>query len=157
MHYAPLDSLKNAWVFKHQSLPIADKEKAQIKPMTEARANVLWDTFISKEADHPDFFSDKDWPSNKSLWTVTENWEKRWDSDEPELPQTVLEHISWDLNTVVYFCVNRNTVIETTWKVFQMHWKNFLFMDDGTLLIGKKRKEAIQFLSNGNFKLGSKP
>jgi hypothetical protein len=30
-------------------------------------------------------------------------------------------------------------------------------MDDGCILIGKKRKESVQFNSNGSFKVGIKP
>jgi hypothetical protein len=30
-------------------------------------------------------------------------------------------------------------------------------MDDGAILIGKKRNEAVQFLSTGYFKVGNKP
>jgi hypothetical protein len=40
--------------------------------------------------------------------------------------------------------------------VFQRCWKNFLFLDDGTLLIGKKREQVVQFMSNGSFRLGTK-
>lgn len=155
MHYTAIDSLKNAWVFKHKSLPISEADLKKIKPMKEERSQVVWDTFISHNVDHPDFFTTSDW-ANKKVWQLTDNWEKRWDSETPDLPEAILAGIQWDLNTVVYFCVNRSLVIETTWKVFQQHWKNFLFMDDGSLLIGKKRKEALQFFSNGSFKLGNR-
>jgi len=156
MNYISLDSLKNAWVFKHKSLPIESEILSQIKPMSEARSKVLWDTLISKQVDHPDFFKEGDWPFNKSNWLDTGNWEKRWDGDNADLPELITEHLQWDNNTVVYFCCSRNLVIETSWKVFALCWKNFLFMDDGTILIGKKRNQAVQFLSNGNFKVGNK-
>ena len=124
--------------------------------MDAARSMVLWDTFISKQVDHPDFFKKGDWPFDTNRWKATENWESQWDKDDIDLPEEILEHIQWDNNTVVYFCVNRSLVIETTWQVFKRCWKNFLFMDDGTILIGKKRNEALQFMSNGNVKLGQK-
>jgi len=156
MNYIPLDDLKNAWVFRHKSLPINDKDKAKIKPMVTTRAQVVWDTFISRQVDHPDFFKKGDWPFEQSTWLENTKWEKQWDSDETLLPEEILKHVSWDNNTVVYFCSSRNNVIETTWAVFQRCWKNFLFMDDGPLLIGKKRKEVVQFLSNGQCKIGVK-
>jgi len=157
MNYTPLDELKNAWIFKHKSLPISDADLNKIKPMQVTRANTLWDTFISKQVDHPDFFKKGDWAFNQASWTETDNWEKRWDSETPELPDLITENINWDNNTVVYFCTARNHIIETSWIVFKRCWKNFLFMDDGSILIGKKRKESVQFLSNGNFKIGNKP
>lgn len=156
MNYIDIADLKNAWVFRHNSLPIADEDIAQIKPMSPARANVLWDTFISRQVDHPDFFKNGDWPQEKGTWKDNADWEKRWDSDEQELPALALEHLDWDDNTTVYFCCSRNYVIETRWAVFKRCWKNFLFMDDGSILVGKKRQQAVQFMSNGRFQVGQR-
>ena len=157
MNYLPLYQLKNAWVFKHKSLPVSDDDLTKIKPMTSSRSNVLWDQFISKQVDHPDFFKNGDWPFDSKNWSEQGKWEGIWDSDESALPDLVLQHLNWDVNTVIYYCTDRNQVFETTWAVFQRCWKNFLFMDDGSILIGKKRKEAVQFTSNGYFKIGQKP
>ena len=157
MSYTPLEQLKNAWIFKHKSLPISETNIAKIKPMAKDRANVLWDTFISRQVDHPDFFKKGDWPFDKSNWQEQGKWEGVWDSNEDNLPELINTHIVWDNNTVVYYCSNRDNVIETTWSVFKSCWKNFLFMDDGPILIGKKRSQVIQFNSNGYFKTGEKP
>ncbi|WP_448568774.1 DUF2947 family protein [Thalassotalea ganghwensis] len=157
MNYLPLNEFKYAWIFRHQSMPLATTISEKIKPMSAIRANSLWDTFISKQADHPDFFKANDWPNQKKTWLNSAMWEPRWESDEPQLPELITEHLNWDSNTVVYYCINRNLVLETTWEVFQLSWKNFLFVDDGTLLIGKKRSQAVQFFSDGSFKVGAKP
>jgi len=157
MNYIPLEQLKNAWVFKHKSLPISDSDLNKIKPMSKERANTLWDAFISKQVDHPDFFKKGDWSFDKSNWLEQGKWESIWDSDEASLPELIKNHISWDNNTVIYFCSDRNNIIETTWVIFKRCWKNFLFMDDGSILFGKKRKEVVQFNSNGLFKIGTKP
>ena len=157
MNYLPLESLKNAWIFKHKSLPISDKNITKIKPMTIERANILWDTFISKQVDHPDFFKKGDWPADKGNWLEQGKWEGIWDSNEVELPVLINDHLNWDNNTVVYYCSARDNVIETTWLTFQQCWKNFLFMDDGPILIGKKRQQVVQFTCNGYFKIGQKP
>lgn len=157
MSYIPLEQLKNAWIFKHKSLPINEADLTKIKPMVKERANVLWDTFISRQVDHPDFFKKGDWPYDKSNWQEQGKWEGVWDSTEESLPELITTHIDWDNNTVVYYCSSRDNVIETTWLLFKRHWKNFLFMDDGPILIGKKRSQVLQFTSNGCFKVGEKP
>jgi hypothetical protein len=157
MNYIPLESLKNAWIFKHKSLPIAASDLAKIKPMSTERANILWDTFISRQVDHPDFFKKGDWPNDEGVWLEQGKWENIWDSDDEALPELISEHINWDNNTVVYYCSSRDSVIETTWLTFKRSWKNFLFIDDGPILIGKKRQQVIQFSSNGCFKVGKKP
>ena len=157
MSYIPLEQLKNAWIFKHKSLPIAETDLKKIKPMDISRSNILWDTFISKQVDHPDFFKKGDWPESKASWLDQGKWECVWDSDDNALPVLITEHIQWDNNTVVYFCINRKLIIESSWIVFKRCWKNFLFIDDGPILIGKKRKETVQFSENGTFKIGVKP
>tara|TARA_R110000744_G_scaffold244548_2_gene361393 strand:+ start:97 stop:573 length:477 start_codon:yes stop_codon:yes gene_type:complete len=157
MNYISIDELKNAWIFKHKSLLISASDSAKIKPMVSNRAKTLWDGAISKQVDHPDFFKKGDWPENTTSWTDNGKWQSLWESEESSLPEMILTHLKWDNNTVVYYCSARSNVIETTWAVFQRCWKNFLFMDDGAILIAKKRNEAVQFLSTGYFKIGQKP
>jgi len=157
MNYQPLDSLKNAWIFKHKSLLITEPDLKKIKPMAVERANILWDTFISRQVDHPDFFKKGDWPFDKSNWLEQGKWEGLWDSNEEALPELIEKHLDWDQNTVVYYCTSRDNVIETNWLIFKRCWKNFLFMDDGPILLGKKRSQTVQFTSNGYFKIGQKP
>ncbi|SEL46287.1 Protein of unknown function [Colwellia chukchiensis] len=156
MNYISLDELKNAWIFKHNSLIISDSDKSKIKPMSVSRANVLWDNNISKQVDHPDFFKKGDWPFNSNTWQDSGKWESIWDSEDSELPKMILTHLAWDNNTVVYYCTSRNYVIETTWAVFKRCWKNFLFMDDGAILLAKRRTQAVQFLDTGYFKIGTR-
>ncbi|GAA5213452.1 DUF2947 domain-containing protein [Corallincola platygyrae] len=157
MSYIALSEHKKAWIFRRQDLPIAEADAALIKPMTAERAATLWKAQVSKQADHPDFFKKGDWAFSVETWKEEGDWESRWDSDEAALPEEVLQHCDWQDNTVVYYCNDQKSVIETTWEVFQRCWKNFLFMDDGALLIGKKRNEVVQFLSNGSYRIGSKP
>jgi hypothetical protein len=156
MNYTPLTNLKNAWIFRHKSLPITTKESEAIKPMTAARAKTIWDNLISDQVDHPDFFKQGDWPHNKSHWHDFGKWEGIWESSATDLPESITAHLAWEANTVIYYCSSREQVIETTWKVFQRCWKNFLFMNDGVILIGKKRQETVQFLANGQFKIGQR-
>jgi hypothetical protein len=157
MNYTPIEELKHAWVFKRKDLPITAKDLANIKPMASARAATLWATSISNNADHPDFFTDKDWVFQPSTWSDSSRWEEIWDSDEPAMPSILAAHLDWQDNTTVYFCLSKKVVIETTWAIFKRCWKNFLMMDDGPVLFAKKRKEVAQFLSDGSFKIGLKP
>ncbi|WP_366931801.1 DUF2947 family protein [Moritella sp.] len=76
--------------------------------------------------------------------------------DSHELPEEVLAHLTWDDNSKVYFCYERFNMIETNWGTFKRNWKNFLFYDDGALLISAKRKETLSFKENGSVLIGTR-
>ena len=157
MNYILLDDYKKAWVFRHKDIPVSDEDAARIKPMSEERAAVLWATMVSREHDHPDFFDKTDWCGKEESFSEEVNWEDAWENSDEHLPQSILEHLDWQANTTVYFCMARNNIIETTFDVFKRNWQNFMFLADGSLLIGKKRNTVVQFLESGKAKLGEKP
>ncbi|RTZ16685.1 DUF2947 family protein [Vibrio aquaticus] len=154
MSYLTLDEYQRKWIFTHQSMPVPDADLEAIKPMTQLRASQLWQENISVQSPDADRFSSSDWPMKESNWKETVSWMSEWESDEADLPEEVLAFIDWQDDVTVYFCYEKYNVIETKWSIFKKHWKNFLFYDDGPVLIGRRRKEALWFDSKGNVKLG---
>ncbi|MCG7563131.1 DUF2947 domain-containing protein [Pseudoalteromonas sp. McH1-42] len=157
MNYIALDAFKKAWVFRHQDLPIDEADLARIKPMTEQRAAVLWTTMVSREQDHPDFFTPHDWPGKEENWHESLDWEGPWEAGEATLPDIICDFLNWEDNTTVYFCMSRELIIETQFDVFKRTWQNFMFLADGSLLIGKKRDTAVMFSESGEARLGKRP
>lgn len=157
MKYLNLEDFDRAWIFRHKDLPLAEDVKAAIKPYTEAVSNQLWNQYISQQSGHSSQFASSDWPVKGGVWSDKGDWQKAWDSETNELPSIILEHLDWDDNTNVLFFYDSDRVVETSWKVFKQSWKNFLFFDDGPILLGKKRKQAVQFLQDGSFTVGALP
>jgi len=157
MKSIPLAEYKKAWIFRHQDLPVSDEDFASIKSVAQQRAMDFWRDNVSEECDHPSVFTGDDWAGKSATWQQNSSWQGEWDSNSNELPVLMAEHFTWEANTVVYFCYAGNDILETTWDVFQRCWKNFLFFDDGPLLMGRKRKEVAQFDSSGTYKIGLKP
>ncbi|NOU51661.1 DUF2947 domain-containing protein [Pseudoalteromonas sp. JBTF-M23] len=157
MNYISIDKFKKAWVFKHQDLPINEADLDAIKLMSPERSAVLWTTMVSREKDHPDFFTKSEWPGDEATWVSQLNWETPWENGEPHLPQTLCDFLQWEDNTTVYFCLSREHVFETRFDVFKHCWQNFMFLADGSLLLGKKRQGVVQFMENGQAKLGERP
>lgn len=157
MKYLNLEDFDRAWIFRHKDLPLSENVKADIKPYTETVSNQLWNQYISQQSDHPSKFGSNDWPSRSGVWLDKGNWQQAWESDNNDLPSMLAEHLDWDDNTNVLFFYDSDRVIETRWKVFKLSWKNFLFFDDGPILLGKKRKEAVQFQQDGSFAIGQLP
>ncbi|PSV48369.1 DUF2947 domain-containing protein [Photobacterium indicum] len=154
MNYVELDKYSRKWIFTHASMPVAAADLEEIKPFTQARSSQIWSEHISKHSPDADHFEKGDWASNEKIWSEDTDWQTEWDNDDATLPNEVLEFIDWEDNTTVFFCYEKYNVIETKWGVFKRNWKNFLFFDDGPMLIGRKKKQVLWFNSNGTFKSG---
>ncbi|PMH80200.1 hypothetical protein BCU60_18070 [Vibrio cyclitrophicus] len=135
-------------------LPAEDLEK--IKPMTQARASQFWKENVSPQSPDAERLSSQDWPSKSSNWNEEISWMANWEADEPEMPEEILNFIDWQDDVTVYFCYEKYNVLETKWSVFKKHWKNFLFYDDGPILLGRRRSEALWFATNGTVKIGNR-
>ena len=156
MKYIPLSEYKNAWIFRHGEMPVPADDLAQIKPLTPVAATDVWRNNISKQCLTPEDFGDNDWLNDEENWEESGSWQDEWESDNPELPDVVEKHLQWTPETTIFYCVDSEAVLETTWDVFSRHWKNFLFFDDDCVLIGRKRKQAAQFHQDGTVSVGKK-
>ncbi|MFL0807492.1 MAG: DUF2947 domain-containing protein [Oceanobacter sp.] len=156
MNYIPLQDFKLGWIFRHRELPIPESALAMIKPLTTTSANQFWRDQISREATHANHFLSDDWPAQNGIWLESMNWQARWESDFPDMPELLEEHCHWEGNTRVFFCYDVDHIVETTWAVFSAHWKNFLFYDDEPILIGKNRRQVALFHSDGSCQIGNR-
>jgi hypothetical protein len=150
--YQPLESFPKNWIFKRNDPKVEAEDLEKIRLLSEQKASQIWRDYISSEQIHPDHFSDRDWlNSNDAKAPISKvQWEKSWDSESPDLPDELLTHLmAWGDDTLVFFCCHNELVFELTWGVFKRTWKAFLFLDNGPILIGKKKKQAVQFQSNG--------
>lgn len=154
MSYTDINEYSRKWIFTHQSMPVDEDDLALIKPMTQARAAQFWKENISAQSPDADRLAKSDWPANDSNWLSECDWMADWESDDEPMPAEVLEHIQWQDDVTVYFCYEKYNVIETKWSVFKRCWKNFLFFDDGPILVGRRRQEALWFSSDGKVRLG---
>lgn len=152
MNYVELDSYSRKWIFTHASMPVEAADLEQINPFTQARSAQIWREHISSQSADADHFEKGDWAHEQKIWSESVDWQQAWDSDDIDLPLELLEFIDWEDNTTVFFCYEKYNVIETKWGVFKRNWKNFLFFDDGPILIGRKKSQALWFNSNGTFK-----
>ncbi|WP_318479195.1 DUF2947 domain-containing protein [Photobacterium leiognathi] len=157
MNYTELDNYTRKWIFTHASMPVPAADLEQIKPLTQARSAQLWQEHISKQSPDADHFEQGDWAFDAKIWSTPEDWQDAWDDDELALPEAILTAIKWEDNTTVYFCYEKYNIIETKWGVFKRNWKNFLFFDDGPILLGRKQKQVLWFQSNGTYQLASRP
>ena len=150
--YQALSQFSKRWIFHRQDPKVQPDDLAQIHYLTESKAEQIWRDYISQEHLHPEHLTEQEWPNKtpKGLELHKVHWEKVWESESLDLPEEVLLHCAhWGEDTTVYFCCHNEQIFELSWGVFKRTWKAFLFLDNGPILIGKKKKQALQFHSNG--------
>ncbi len=156
MKYQDINNYSRKWIFTHASMPVVSDDLQQIKPFTAQQSAMFWQENISRESPDSERFAPKDWASNLNNWLMETNWIKTWESDDDSFPVEIEQYLTWQDDVTVYFCYEKYNVIETTWKVFKNNWKNFLFYDDGPILLARRREQALWFLDNGKVKLGKR-
>ncbi len=156
MAYLPLDNYSRKWIFSHSSMPVPQTDLEFIKPMDALRSSQLWMENISRHSPDAERFSSEDWPAKNSNWVLECDWMEQWESEDNTLPEEIASFIQWQDDVTVYFCYEKYNVIETKWAVFKRNWKNFLFFDDGPILIGRRRDEALWFSDDGKVRLGKR-
>ncbi len=156
MNYIDFASYKKKWIFNHPSMPVAQADLLDIKPMATLRANQLWQEFVSKRSPTLLNLDQDEWVNTQDAWHEEMEWQESWES-ESDLSENFWQFFSMDENSIVYFCYDKQDIIETRWKIFRKYWKNFLFYDDEPLLLVKKKKLVAQFSQNGRVKLGVRP
>lgn len=154
MHYIALSDYKQGWIFRHKDLLVGEAQRQQIQPLADESAQQFWRQHLSKEATHASHFLNDDWPAQNGVWLDKGEWQSLWESDDHHLPVLIAEHCQWDDNTVIYFCYDLHNIVQTNWKIFKQHWKNFLFYDDSVFLLAKKRDQVVRFESDGTFEIG---
>ncbi|HAS8518242.1 TPA: DUF2947 family protein [Vibrio vulnificus] len=156
MSYLTLDQYQRKWIFTHPSMPVPQEDLAHIRPMVQARSAQFWKENISAHSPDAERLGSDDWPTKQSNWLAEVDWMAAWEADEPDMPEEMLQHIDWQDDVTVYFCYEKYNVIETKWVIFRKHWKNFLFYDDGPILLGRRRQQALWFATDGTVKLGQR-
>ncbi len=156
MNYIDIASYKKKWIFHHQSMPVDATDLPDIKPMTTARANQLWQECVSKKSPSLLHLGQDEWVNTAATWKEEMAWQESWES-ESDLSENFWQFFALDDNSLVYFCYDKQDIIETRWRIFKKYWKNFLFYDDEPLLLVKKKKNVAQFSQDGKVKLGMRP
>ncbi|TDO99778.1 DUF2947 domain-containing protein [Marinomonas balearica] len=149
-NYIPLSSFPKSWVFNRRDPFVSEEDKQEIKWLSESSAADIWRDYVSADHLHPELLKESDWVVDSANEIGREAWEVRWESDDETLPEFILEHLgNWGEDTKVFYCCSNEIVFETTWGVFKRTWKAFLFLENGPVLIGRKKKQAVQFCTDG--------
>ncbi|TPE48444.1 DUF2947 family protein [Maribrevibacterium harenarium] len=150
--YREIEHFPKAWIFRREDPKVTAEDFAQIRLLSETAAANIWRDYISSDHLYPELLDGDHWLTTQACARC--GWEARWESDDSVLPEEIIEHLqNWGDDTTVWFCCHSDLCFETTWGVFQRTWKAFLFLDTGPVLLGRKKKQAVQFYSDGTANL----
>lgn len=79
------------------------------------------------------------------------NFEQDWNNNNYiGLQEVLTKFVQFNADNTIFFFWGRNSGVETTWEVFLKYWINFLFDDEGPVLINPDSNIIIIFGPNGN-------
>jgi Protein of unknown function (DUF2947) len=130
--------------------PMSAEDRAGIRRLTSDEANAFWNAFVSPVGDHLKLLPDESWPRLLVTWKFLRyEWEADWNANRLELMRSLLRDLRDDAG-VVYVCESRNWCVETTNGVLARNWINFLYDDEGVLVLSKVDARRCVF-SHGRF------
>jgi hypothetical protein len=113
----------------------------------------VWSRYIDEKANTYFHLPDNNWLVT-SKYIIAGEWIESFNTEEPKKVKDLLsKSVDWPKNERVFFCINKDNVIETVWEVFTTYWIKFLYCEnDCPILIAENnKKEAIIFTAIGDF------
>lgn len=119
-----------------------------IKPFSEWYSELLWGRYISNRNRHFKLLDSKD--KLKQLNKNDYNWLDDWNTGTYENFSNYLrENVLYNQNDTILVFWSKETAVETNWSIFIEHWANFLFDDEGIVLINTTNENVLVFCSDG--------
>src|SRR5689334_14115903 len=90
-------------------------------------AKVIWHSRIEKGKVYSYFrLPDNNWLVT-SQRTILGKWIDDFNDDiSAGITRILDENVAWQNDHVIWFCIDDNTIIESKWHDFKLHWINFL-------------------------------
>lgn len=144
--YMSMDEFDGNWWFYDESIRVPDNDILLIKPFTKMQSERLWEKFISKRNRH---FMLLDGDEFITIGEPAYKWLDDWnDYDFNKMSTYLRKSISYKYEDYIIVFYMKEISIRTTWNIFLKHWINFLFEDEGTIVLNPK-SECILVFSNG--------
>lgn len=137
--------------FFYNDPPIPSELADTISILNEFDAGKEWDRYVSGSGRHFMLLTNSDWPAQVvSHQLPFYHWLEDWNahSFQPFANELELRGPGNASEEVIVFWM-REHAIRTIWSTFRDHWINFLYEDEGVLVV-LPRKAEVFVLSNGH-------
>lgn len=136
-------------------IKIPDSDISKIQPFSKEYSSIIWERYISKGCRHLCLMDKNEWPF--SLVPIHYNWIPDWNENNFSLLADELrDKTSFDDKDIILFFWMKECAVKTTWGIFLKYWVNFLFEDEGPILIRSEKKTAIRFSATGSVFIGER-
>jgi hypothetical protein len=155
--YIDMKEFGGNWFFYMDDMKVPDKDIKSIKPLSDEFSSLLWNKNINNHKRHFALFSNYE-KMALSLKKIDYNWQDDWNNNYNENFSNYLrENISYNpYDTIIVFW-SKECAVETNWEIFLKYWSNFLFDDEGVILINTADERILLFTSDGMMQLGKIP
>ncbi len=117
--------------------------------LSDAISSSLWQRYISPTNRHFMLLDNSEWPSKiVKDENFLYNWSTAWNAQSPEDFQNILQGLVIPTDSEIFFFWMKELALKTTWQIFCRNWMNFLYEDEGCILIIPEQQKAL-VLSNG--------
>lgn len=145
MNETPLEKTDIKMHFKPESW-------REIFVLSSTAAREVWNNRVAGKGRSYFELKDEDWLAAKPYVTLGQ-WREAFDNEEPEQLRPVLSRIpGWSAATPVYYCINHQNILKTSWGGFLEYWDGFLSLEsDGCFVMAADLPEqkAVFFTSLG--------
>lgn len=140
----------------HDDPKMSSEDLEEIYILSESECAEKWSEYVSATNRHFMQLQDGEWPARivfgNSPWY---NWVEDWNGDSFSGFSSRLESIGIpEESTLIVFWM-KETGLKTNWGVFRKNWGNFLYENEGCILVLLEHEESL-VLSNGSAWLGKR-
>lgn len=146
--YVSMDDYEYNWYFYDEEIRVPRDDIISIKPLSLEYSGLLWEQYVSNHKEHYMLLDSQ----NKLLISEQEkyNWDDDWNNGTYENFQNYLiETVLYKLSDTIIIFWSKNYSVETKWSIFTKHWANFLFDDEGVVLVNITNKKVLVFCPSG--------
>lgn len=145
--YVDMKDFEGSWIFYIDDVRVQDEELEEIKPLTDNYSSFLWKKYISEKSVHIMLMKEDEYLLKpKSIYNFNKDWNSRKYQD---LAAALYEALDFDCKDTIYFFWNCNWGVEISWEFFLKHWINFLFEDEGPIIINPCSYNCVLFSPQG--------
>lgn len=125
----------------------------EVSVLSKEEAILVWNMYIDSKA--ASFFNlpDNNWIIASSRYSLGD-WLKEFNSSKNDNVKSALSsEVQWNDGDIIWYCISKFLVLESTWKTFKDNWINFLSCEDDCPIIINKNccGTAILFRPIGDF------